>query len=197
MPTVILACDDGGNVTSDSCRSPMASRWCSGKPSALEFARRHKDCRVFATPRLLASSPVKRGRGTMRSMVEGGACCAILTIRSRRFVSAQSIQREGERCKAPSPALRAVPLPRCAGEDEEAPLIRDQPKRQSAKASVGQSVSQSAAAYWPTRSDALGRLLAASGGDPEATVGSGGLSRLLTTTRRVTSPSRKTFRNSG
>jgi hypothetical protein len=54
-------------------------------------------------------SETKRGRGTMRSMVEGGMrrfsklrrCCASLFA------------------VAPPTALRAVPPPRCAGRDEK------------------------------------------------------------------------------
>ena len=51
--------------------------------------------------------PRKRGRGTMRSMVEG-ACDATRGLRRRRFVTAD----------APPTALRAVPPPRYAGRDE-------------------------------------------------------------------------------
>ena len=48
-------------------------------------------------------SETERGRGTMRSMVEG----------------AFSAEARGE-SEAPSTALRAVPLPRFAGQDEDA-----------------------------------------------------------------------------
>jgi hypothetical protein len=119
----------------------------------------------------------------MRSMVEG-VCAALIQQFSRgALLGAQSIRREGGRAaKPPPPPFGRSPSSAARGRMKKRRLSG------SAKASVSQGVSQSAAAYWPARSDGLVRLLAAFGGDPEATVGSGGLSRRSTTTRRAISP---------
>jgi hypothetical protein len=62
------------------------------------------------TPRAFMCCPAKRGRGTtLRSSVVEGARAARLAF-ARRRSSVPS---------APSTALRAVPLPRCAGEEKE------------------------------------------------------------------------------
>jgi hypothetical protein len=154
-------------------------------------------CNVFATSRLQclrvsAGSPRilprETGEGDHAQHGGGGVRGTDSAILSGALLSAQSIRREGGRAaKPPPPPFGRSRSPATRGRMKSA-AYWDQPKRQSVKASVSQGVSQSAAAYWPTRSEGLVRLLAASGSNPEATVGSGGLSRRSTTTRRAISP---------
>ena len=59
-----------------------------------------------------ASSPAKRGRGTMRSMLDGAAAASIPGVCSRSMSPFDILP-----AAAPSTMLRMVPLPRFTGED--------------------------------------------------------------------------------